>query len=236
MIYVGIDDTDMPDAPGTNKLARALVAGLDGRYACRVIVRHQLLDDPRVPCTTKNSSAAIQLELSSGSAIEPLIGWLRGLLQERSAKGSDPGLCVAAHVPESITAFGLRCQQTLVGQDEARALAGDCNLFLEGLGGTEDGVIGALAAVGLSAKGNDGRVVQIGAWPDDLSGPQEVETLRTRGVEVRSLETNTPIEEGTVDVGKHLRPSYRNHKIVLFAQPAEQNGHRSTYWQAVRLL
>jgi hypothetical protein len=123
-----------------------------------------------------------------------------------------------------------------VSKDEARRLAARCGVYLEGLGGTEDGVIGALAAVGLAAAGDDGRVVQIGSWPDELDGPQEVATLATRGVEVRCLDTGTPVSRGVVDVGKHLRPSYRNHRIVLFARRAAEATRGSGRWQAVRLL
>ena len=235
LLYVGIDDTDMPGAPGTNKLARAIVAELAGQYACRVVVRHQLLDDPRVPCTSKNSAAALLFEPKNGSAMGPLADRLRGLLRERSAPGSDPGLCVAERVPASVAAFGVRCQRALVAQREARRLGDRCGLLLEGLGGSEDGVIGALAAVGLAAGGNDGRVVQIGGWPDDLAGPQDIETLAQRGVEVRCHETGGPVESGTVDVGKHLRPNYRGHRVVLFVRPAAERG-AAAQWQAVRLL
>jgi hypothetical protein len=236
VIYVGIDDTDMPDAPGTNKLARALIADLGQQYRCRVIVRHQLLDDPRVPCTSKNSAASLLFESDGPGALRPLVDRLRAMVRDRSAPGSDPGLCVAAAVPEEITAFGKRCQRELVSKDKALRLAARCGVYLEGLGGTEDGVIGALAAVGLAAAGDDGRVVQIGSWPDELDGPQQIATLRTRGVEVRCLDSGTPVSCGTVDVGKHLRPSYRNHRIVLFARRAAKAPGRTDRWQAVRLL
>ena len=53
MIYVGLDDTDTLDDPGTNQLARHLVRELSGQFGGRMIVRHQLLEDPRVPCTKK---------------------------------------------------------------------------------------------------------------------------------------------------------------------------------------
>ena len=93
-------------------------------------------------------------------------------------------------------------------------------IHLESLGGTEDGVIGALAAVGLAAGGDDGRVVQIGAWPDDLFGPQDLATLHARGVEcVVGVQSNRAIDSGRIDVGKHLRPNYRSGKIVLFVEP-----------------
>jgi hypothetical protein len=99
VIYVGIDDTDVPDAPGTNKLARGLIAELGEPYRCRVSVRHQLLDDPRVPCTSKNSAASLLFESEGDCALPPLIDRLRAMVRDRSAPGSDPGLCATAVVP-----------------------------------------------------------------------------------------------------------------------------------------
>ncbi len=60
MIYVGIDDTDTLDDPGTNQLARHIVRQLSGQFRGRMILRHQLLEDPRVPCTKKNGCAVAQ--------------------------------------------------------------------------------------------------------------------------------------------------------------------------------
>ena len=54
MIFVGIDDTDTLDTPGTNQLARALACRLSERCDLVRITRHQLLFDPRVPYTSKN--------------------------------------------------------------------------------------------------------------------------------------------------------------------------------------
>jgi hypothetical protein len=100
------------------------------------------------------------------------------------------------------------------------------------LGGTKEGVIGALAAVGLAAGGDDGRVVHIGGWPDDLAGPQEIATLRARRVEIRDFATRQPVGRGRVDVGKHLRPNYRNNQVVLFVESAAPG---PVPWRAVRL-
>ncbi len=151
-------------------------------------------------------------------------------------EGSDPGLCVTANVPESIVKFGLRCKQELMSQDLPRQLAKQENIRLEGLGGTEAGVIGALAALGLAATHNDGRIVKFGTWPDDLSGPHSIETLLAREVSVRNIETEEPIFAGTVDVGKHLRPNYRNGRVVLFVKPMESPAEANPAdWEAVRL-
>ena len=235
MIYVGVDDTDVVGAPGTNQFARAVAARLAERYRCALIVRHQLLQDRRVPCTSKNSAASMLLQPQNGSTVEALTDELRAFMLERFVEGSDPGFCVAVAVPDAVAAFGRQCQREFVTQGDARRLAAEHGVYLEGCGGTDDGVIGALAAVGLAAEGNDGRVVQIGAWPDDLTGLQEIKTVRARNVEVRCLKSGATVRTGTIDVGKHLRPSYRRGKIVLFAQPAAGECDQSNCWQAIRL-
>ena len=219
MIFVGIDDTDMPKRSGTNKLARALAGDLADDYRCKRIVRHQLSDDPRVPRTSKNSAACLVFSSTGGGSVDVLIARVRDYLQTKSIPGSDPGLCVAIDVPEAVMAFGTRCKQELVTQGDARLLARRHRLHLEGLGGTEDGVIGAVAAVGLAAPGDDGRIVQIGTWPDDLTGLQRIETIRARYVEVIGQGGGPAIETGVVDLGKRLRPSFRNHRHVLFVRP-----------------
>ena len=57
IITVGLDDTDILDSPGTNQIAKAIVEDLTDRFECVLILRHQLLNDPRVPYTSKNGSA-----------------------------------------------------------------------------------------------------------------------------------------------------------------------------------
>jgi hypothetical protein len=234
VILVGIDDTDMPDTPGTNHLARALATRVADRYECVRIVRHQLLEDPRVPCTSKNGSASILLQPRTSEPIATLVAELRAGMRAGFVTGSDPGLCVAhsgAVLPE-VEAFGRRCQKEMVDQQEARRLAGSLGLHLEGLGGTEGGVIGALAAIGLLACGDDGRVVQLGTWPDDLSGLQDTATLRVRGVEVRRQDTGAIIPAGRVDVGKRLRPNCRGGRVILFVAPPDSEPGP---WTAIRL-
>jgi hypothetical protein len=152
-------------------------------------------------------------------------------MHDHFLEGSDPGFCVTQTIPEEITRFGAACQHEVVTQAAARALVESRGIHLEGCGGTNDGVIGALAAVGLAATGNDGRVVQIGMWPDDLEGPQPIHVLRERAVDVVSQGNSRSIAEGTIDVGKHLRPNYRNDQVVLYAEPTSS----PSSWRAIRL-
>lgn len=235
-VYIGIDDTDMPETPGTNQLARAIVAELNDDYRCRFILRHQLLFDPRVPYTSKNGSASIWLVSRDtrrpveDAQLARLIDRVRSRMNQWYIPGSDPGLCVARRAPSEIIAFALRCQQEIVAREEAEQLAARHHVHLEGLGGTRGGMIGALAAVGLAATGNDGRVVVLGEWPDDLCGPQPLEVLAARGLNVRCLDTLEPITAGIVDVGKHLRPNLRDAQVVQFVRPSVS----SAIWDAVR--
>ncbi len=232
---VGIDDTDVAGSPGTNQLARAILRRLAPRFRPLLAVRHQLLSDPRVPSTSKNSAAALVLVNDGSCTAAELAGAIRSIMRARFVPGSDPGLCVAARVPLEITEFGRRCQRDLVRQQEARRGAACYGILLEGLGGTEDGVIGALAAVGLAAGGDDGRVVHIGPWPDDLAGVQGVERLYARGIDAILREpTGERIVQGQVDVGKHLRPNLRGGRVVLFVQPCPAKSGPSPQWRAVR--
>ena len=232
MIFVGIDDTDLIDTPGTNQLGKALIARLAGRYRPVLLLRHQLLEDPRVPCTSKNGSASILFEPACDQPLADLSAELRQAVVEWCPPGSDPGLCLTAEVPEAVARFGRRCQRELVEQAEARAVAASHDIYLEGLGGTEGGVIGALAAVGLAADGDDGRVVQLGTWPDDLAGPQDVSRVEARGIEVRRHDTGARVHAGRVDVGKHLRPNRRKGCVILFVVASLD---AAADWTAVRL-
>ena len=235
MIYVGIDDTDVKDSPGTNQLARRVIQRLRPDYESVMAVRHQLLFDRRIPYTSKNSSASLLFRPTAGGNVNELADRTRQIMRQWLISGSDPGLCVTKEVPMEVIDFGRRCQREVVRQKDAQQLAARCGILLEGLGGTKDGVIGALAAVGLVAGGNDGRVVSLGAWPDDLSGPQEIALLQQRGVsEIRCVDSHETISAGLVDVGKHLRPNYRDRRIVLFAKSLPPEAAGRAAWQAVR--
>jgi tRNA(Ile2) C34 agmatinyltransferase TiaS len=232
MIYVGIDDTDTLDDPGTNQLARHIVRELAGQFSGRMILRHQLLEDPRVPCTKKNGCASILFEPSA--EVPQLIERLRDLIISWCPAGSDPGLCVVTSVPPAVIDWGTHCQRDFVTQQEARQIAADNNIHLEGLGGTEDGVIGALAAIGLMATKNDGRIIYFGEADEDwydVTGCLEVEDILSCGVEeILTADTGQSVVAGTVDIGKRLRPNYRNGKIVLYVARGE-----SPHWEAVRM-
>lgn len=232
MILVGIDDTDMPDTRGTNHLARQLAATIGDRYRCLRIVRHQLCGDPEIPCTSKNGSASLALEPRGVHNFHWLRTTLRDVMLREFIPGSDPGLCIAESVADGICEFGQLAQRETTTQSVARKIAAEAGVHLEGLGGTEGGVIGALAAVGLAVGVNDGRVIQFGDWPDDLQGVVDVSAVTSRGVVVRTLRDQRLVETGRVDLIKRLRPNLRQGRMVLTVEPSAG----AAEWVSVRML
>ncbi len=116
--------------------------------------------------------------------------------------------------------FGRRAKTQVVEQSEAREIAAGCGCLLRGLGGTEGGVIGALAGIGLASTGEDGRFVLFGR-SRELQGVQPVQAILQCGIEVRTLE-GLILAEGSVETGGKLRPALRGNRPVLFVtRPAD---------------
>ena len=216
MIFVGLDDTDNHESRGTGPLARLIAGALAPTHRVLGGTRHQLLVGPRVPYTRNNSSAAIVLDGNGSLDLKALTDSVQALMLGDLQPGSDPGLCVAGPVPAAVVAFGRRAQRELVTQAEARRLAEAHGIRLLGLSGTQDGVIGALAAVGLAASGEDGRYVLVGR-SRELAGMQPVEALLGAGITaVRTLE-GEPVGSGLVDADK-LRPARRGGEPIAVVQ------------------
>jgi tRNA(Ile2) C34 agmatinyltransferase TiaS len=223
---IGIDDTDNLESRGTGHLARVLAATLAQDFRVHGVTRHQLLQDKRIPMTAKNSSAGILFE-GDPYSLEEIASYARKLMLADFQPGSDPGLCVASQVPAEIISFGKRAQREFLYQQEARNLATMHAIYLEGLGGTQGGVIGALAAVGLAASGDDGRYVQLGSIRD-LEGIQPLSVVLAAGITAVQTVDAQPIIEGLVLADK-LRPARRNNQPVLFVE------RQADHWLPLKL-
>jgi tRNA(Ile2) C34 agmatinyltransferase TiaS len=231
LIYIGLDDTDNKTSRGTGRLAREIAGLLSTRYKVRGITRHQLLVDPRVPYTSHNSSATLHLMEDGDVDLNTLADEVQAAMLADFQDGSDPGLCVARTVAPEMTDFGRRAKTDVVRQSEAHEIAGRCGCILRGLGGTQDGVIGALASIGLAGTGNDGRFIWIGT-ARQLQGVQRVQTILVSGVAaVRSME-GQELENGLVDTGGRLRPAFREGLPILFVTRKQDD---PSLWIPVKL-
>lgn len=230
--YMGVDDTDvLGRKPGTGRLARELGATLQAEGLARLVgvVRQQLLVDPRIPYTSHNSPACLVLELAPDAAVGAFDLAARWVA-ERSAPGSDPGLCLAeaAALDGAVRAFGVRASVEVVTKAEAIDLAARERLRLVELGGTGDGIIGALAGVGLTAGGNAGRFLEYGDGLRDLGESIAAGALRARGIAVLNLARNAEWvpDDATIFVGDRLRPR------LLAGQPVLLVDAGADGWQA----
>jgi hypothetical protein len=219
MIYIGLDDTDVLESRGTGRLAREIAGTLQADYGLQGVTRHQLLVDPRVPCTKNNSCAAIHLDggaIQTDGALDALFERVKALMLADFYPGSDPGLCIAVDPPQAITDYGRRAQREIVTQAEGRALAAQHGTRLAGLGGDEDGVIGALCAVGLAASGSDGRYVLVGR-SRQTEGLQPISAVLGLGIDAVQTLAGAPVTEGLIQTDK-LRPARRGERPILVVE------------------
>lgn len=217
---VGIDDTDMPGSGGTGQLARRIAAEIDtvGIGASQGVTRHQLFEGPGVPKTSRNSSAAIIFE-GVGAPAE-LFEATCAIVVRYAIEGSDPGVgMLSGAAPADVVGFARRAQTSLVTQSEARRLARTTGAQLAGLGGTEDGVIGALCAAALRTDGNDGRYVGLRGIRD-VSGLITVNELIDRTGIVAVVDRRRRPLEGTIKlkIGDWVRPRLMGGRPVLVAR------------------
>lgn len=227
MIYIGMDDTDNAQSRGTGHIARAIAEILSVDFSLVGVVRHQLLFDPRVRYTAHNSSKSIVLGTGKGVDLADLAKRVGKLMMDDFQEGSDPGVCVATDVPDEVVQYGRRAQTELITQDEARALAAKHRIPLLGLGGDEGGVIGALAAVGLAAGGNDGRFMMVGRLRE-LKGMLPVSAVLGAGIAAVETADGKPVTEGLVATDK-MRPARRRGLPIAVVE------WQQDHWQPLKL-
>jgi len=157
---IGIDDTDNKESRGTGYNSRQLAAAIEAENLGDVsgITRHQLFVHPDIPYTSQNSSACLEV---TSDISNDLIVFCRNFMLNIGAVGSDVGVCIVEKnkISEEIINWGVDAKSIVLKMEDAIEKSERNNIYLEGLTGTKDGIIGALAAVGLRAGGNDGRFI-----------------------------------------------------------------------------
>jgi hypothetical protein len=208
-VYIGFDDTDVKDADrGTGKLARWFERELPEECHVWGVVRQQLLVDEAIPYTSHNSSACVVVDYPESISLELLIERAVVHIERHFMDGSDPGLCVCPEGHPAIANlmdFGRACTERVVTQDDARMAARD--VHLSGHGGTNDGIIGAAAAVGLTSQGWSGRFIELGRLRN-IPESVDVGTLEQLGIQVISLDRDAQVPGpfDMVENGGWLRP------------------------------
>lgn len=207
--YVCFDDTDVLGGDrGTGKLVRWYEDELPDGCTLWGVVRQQLLVHPDIPYTSHNSSACAVLDVPSREVVPELIARAAAHVERHMMDGSDPGVCVAVEGDAALAAleaFGRRAAVEVVTQADAYTAA--AGVHLSGHGGTEDGVIGAAAGVGLCSWGWSGRFIEYRALRD-FPDPVSVEALEAAGMFVLPVDRNVqaPKPSDAVLTSDWLRP------------------------------
>lgn len=220
-LLLALDDTDTLSSRGTGRLARAIADLIGKNYPVLGVTRHQLYVHESIPYTSHNSCAVIHLGPCGNGQEDRIFSLACEHMRADFVEGSDPGIAMAkrATVSPEVIAFGHHAKRRVLTKEEARALAKKSSIRLEGLGGTEDGVIGALAGIGLAATGNDGRFIQIGRIRE-ITGPAPAETLLDAGIDLILTLEDVPVTTGMIQVpeGKSVKPCPVSGKAVLFVE------------------
>ncbi|MDR2855859.1 MAG: ABC transporter substrate-binding protein [Methanomicrobiales archaeon] len=220
-VYIAIDDTDSPESRGTGRVAREIARVLSEKWSVFGITRHQLYVHPDILYTSHNSCAVIHVNGCGKEAENALFSIAEEIMLSDFIEGSDPGLCVAerSQVTPALIAYGRDAQTQVLDQERARTLAKNGKIRLKGLGGTEDGVIGALAGIALAARGDDGRYISVGRIRS-LTGPVTVEEVLRAGVDCVQTVDGVILREGTImeAEGKSVKPCPLDRKVVLFVK------------------
>ncbi len=228
-ILLGIDDTDVIGSRGTGFLSRQLASELEGNRLGTIIsiTRHQLLIHPDIPYTSQNSSACLMIK---SNKVEEIRNYATKYLKKNCQEGSDAGLCILPNeiILDDITNFGYAAKERVLEIKDAYDLAERNGIYLEGFLGNKQGVIGALAAVGLRISGNDGRYI----W---LKGVKELRELKA-GVflaadlkellSLNSIGTFDDIQakdDDRIQGTDWIRPVLKDNKTFLIVEKTKNN-------------
>ncbi|MBN2790038.1 MAG: hypothetical protein JXR69_07600 [Candidatus Delongbacteria bacterium] len=230
--YIAIDDTDNIGTAGTGEILENLIVELSDKFETSFsrVTRHQLLVHKDIKYTSHNSSMCSSAFVDT-SIIPFIIDHSIEFLTKNCAEGSDPGLCIVDidkvndNGVEKIKKWGSDAKRNVLCKKDAYLLAKETGIHLSEHGGTGDGIIGALAGIGLRLSGNDGR----------FKGKFDLD-VKNGFIKVRDILLSPSIDIVTTECGSKLSPDdevfitdklktiLKDHKSVLMIRKNKE-GH-----------
>ncbi|WP_299802901.1 DNA-binding protein [uncultured Shewanella sp.] len=226
-----IDDTDDIGTKGTGeiaeeiaaKLAPASLTGDDKPPVSRMVTRHQLFVHPDIPYTSHNSAMCFQIDTSL--SFDEIKAICIAHLKQESAAASDPGLAIldlaSSYDIQQLIAFGQQAKVEVKTKPQAYTLAEVLGIDLSEHGGTGQGVIGAVAGLGLRLSGQDGRVkgqLKLGQSTDESEAIEltVAEVLARTGLEaVISVEGEKLAVEQVLTLKGKIKAVFTQHQFAL---------------------
>lgn len=232
-MFVCVDDTDdLTKSTSTGGIAELISMEVEklGGVIRQGITRHQLILDERVDYTSHNSSMCFEADIDA-SLYEQAKENAVSVIKTNMAATANPGLCFC-RADELTNAdllidFGYKAKCKVLNGRQAYDVAEKANgVWLAAIGGNGNGIIGALAGVGLRMGGNDGTfrgkytlkekngVISVGdlCRKADLHG-----VINEKG---EYLE-----EDKLIDIGKSVKKALFNHNIVTMVKKNADNNY-----------
>jgi len=229
---IGLDDTDNPGTSSTGVLARQLGEHLEekGFGKLESITRHQLIQSPLVPCTTRNSAICLTFEGDPNRRSELEMA-VRSFIMREYAPGANAGFAMAswAQVSAEVFTWARLAKTRVLNRLDALRTARAAGIAIAGLTGSGEGAIGALAALGLRFRGEDGRFLWLPNL-EILSGIYTYTELMDL-VPFDSIETlkgKSPRPTVKINVGEWVRPILREGRCVLLVE--EEHKEKAYDW------
>lgn len=226
---LGIDDTDNATSRGTGFMSRQLAHAIEecGIGKVDAITRHQLFVHKSIRYTSQNSSACLKVYTKD----------LNGLIQlgeqhliNNSAEGSDAAMCISHQdqICNAVITWGNDAKNTVLTMEDARIVADMSGVYLKGFTGNYEGMIGALAAVGLRAGGNDGRFIWRKRQKELRDIEEGIATVKEIMSEldldgIMSLENEIAAADDKILLNEWVRPILKNNKALLIAEKNDNN-------------
>ena len=139
-VLICIDDTDNKQSRGTER-SGAQVCYSNYRKSLGTttpITRHQLFVHEDIPYTSHNSAMCFSAEIFPG-CLKWVIAFGQQFLENESAEGSDPGLCVVSldelKFPEELVRFGQKAKTSVLTKNNAYITASKLGVHLSEHGG-----------------------------------------------------------------------------------------------------
>ena len=228
VIFIGIDNTDSKTSNGTGFLSRELGKHIELKNLGKVlnITRHQLFLSEKITFTNRNNSACIEVAACNQ---EELITFCKEFVINNSDKNAKPAVLFAK--PLSVTSelieFSIKAKSNVVTVKEALSFINKTNFIDVYVGKDNNGLIGAVSAIGLRATGNDGTVIWakgheiIGMKGTYMAGEvyceTYVDTIKTLGG--YKVPTNATI----IFENKLIKPVLEDNNVTLIVEEINEN-------------
>lgn len=230
---IGVDDTDNSRSSSTGLLGQRLGLFLEssGLGKLESVTRHQLMVNSQLVYTSDNSAICVTFEADSSKRSEIEMTCRSFILREYSA-GANAGFVLASwpQITADVYTWARTVKTYLINREEAIQMARSARISITGLTGNGNGVIGALAAIGLRFRGDDGRFIWLPGMQLLNSGIYSSSEIM--GIvpfdRIENLRGRAPKPEDQIEVGKWIRPVLREGRCVLLVE--EDRTHPGGPW------